>query len=47
MNLAGTFAPNEDLIAMSQRAADLNARIVERTKAASDLRRHVALTTGR
>ena len=38
MNLAGTFAPNEELYAMSARAAELNERIVERTKAAGGLR---------
>jgi AcrR family transcriptional regulator len=44
MNLAGTFAPNEELYAMSVRAADLNARIVERTKAAAGgLRRDVVV----
>jgi len=43
MNLAGTFAPNEELYAMSVRAADLNARIVERTKAAGGLRADVVV----
>jgi hypothetical protein len=38
MNLAGTFAPNDELIDMSVRAADLNERIVERTKARAGLR---------
>ena len=41
MNLAGTFAPNEELYAMSERAAELNARIVERTKAEGGLRADV------
>jgi AcrR family transcriptional regulator len=43
MNLAGTFAPNEELYAMSVRAAELNALIVERTKAAGGLRRDVVV----
>ena len=43
MNLAGTFAPNEELYAMSERAAELNARIVERTKAEGGLRADVAI----
>ena len=43
MNLAGTFAPNEELYAMSERAADLNARILERTKAAGGLRADVVV----
>ena len=43
MNLAGTFAPDEELYAMSDRAADLNARIVERTKAAGGLRSDVVV----
>ena len=43
MNLAGTFAPDEELYAMSVRAADLNARIVERTKAAGGLRNDVVV----
>ncbi|MGH2474375.1 MAG: TetR/AcrR family transcriptional regulator [Candidatus Limnocylindrales bacterium] len=38
MNLAGTFAPDEDLFTMSVRAAELNERIVDRTKAAGGLR---------
>ena len=38
MNLAGTFTPNEELYAMSVRAAELNERIVERTKAEGGLR---------
>ena len=41
MNLAGTFTPNEELYAMSVRAAELNDRIVERTKAAGGLRADV------
>ena len=43
MNLAGTFAPNEELYAMSVRAAELNALIVERTKAEGGLRADVAI----
>ncbi len=43
MSLAGTFAPNEELYAMSERAAELNARIVERTKAAGGLRPDVVV----
>ena len=43
MNLAGTFTPDEELYAMSVRAADLNARIVERTKAAGGLRNDVVV----
>ena len=43
INLAGTFAPDEDLIAMSARAAELNARIVERTKTAGGLRADVEI----
>ena len=43
MNLAGTFAPNEELYAMSERAAELNALIVERTKAEGGLRADVAI----
>jgi AcrR family transcriptional regulator len=41
MNLAGTFVPSDELIAMSVRAADLNERIVERTKAEGGLRADV------
>ena len=43
MNLAGTFAPNEELYAMSERAAELNDRIVERTKADGGLRADVVV----
>jgi AcrR family transcriptional regulator len=43
MSLAGTFAPNEELYAMSERAADLNTRIVERTKAVGGLRPDVVV----
>ncbi len=43
MNLAGTFAPDEGLYDMSVRAADLNTRIVERTKAAGGLRADVVV----
>ena len=38
INLAGTFTPTPDLIEASSRAADLNAEIVERTKARGGLR---------
>jgi AcrR family transcriptional regulator len=38
INLAGTFAPTGDLMADAIRAAQLNARIVERTKAEGGLR---------
>ena len=41
MNLAGTFTPNEELYAMSVRAAELNEAIVERTKAEGGLRADV------
>jgi AcrR family transcriptional regulator len=43
MNLAGTFAPNEELYAMSVRAAELNTQIVERTKATGGLRADVVV----
>jgi AcrR family transcriptional regulator len=43
MNLAGTFAPDKELIEMSIRAADLNARILKRTKARGGLRRDVVV----
>lgn len=43
MNLAGTFAPDEELYAMSTRAAGLNERIVDRTKAAGGLRPDVVV----
>jgi AcrR family transcriptional regulator len=43
MSLAGTFAPNEELYAMSERAEVLNARIVDRTKAAGGLRPDVVV----
>jgi AcrR family transcriptional regulator len=43
MSLAGTFAPDEGLYAMSTRAAELNERIVERTKAAGELRADVVV----
>jgi AcrR family transcriptional regulator len=43
MNLAGTFVPNDELIAMSVRAAELNDAIVERTKAAGGLRPDVVV----
>jgi hypothetical protein len=36
--LAGTFAPTGDLMADSVRAAELNARILERTRAEGGLR---------
>jgi hypothetical protein len=38
-----SFAPNEELYAMSERAADLNSRIVDRTKAAGGLRADVVV----
>jgi AcrR family transcriptional regulator len=38
INLAGTFMPTDDLIADSARAAELNARLIERTKAGGGLR---------
>jgi AcrR family transcriptional regulator len=43
MNLAGTFAPNEELYAMSVRAAELNEAIVDRTKAEGGLRADVVV----
>jgi AcrR family transcriptional regulator len=43
INLAGTFTPDRDLIEASSRAADLNARIVERTKALGGLRPDVVV----
>ena len=43
MNLAGTFAPNEELMEMSVRAEELNALIVERTKATGWLRPDVVV----
>jgi hypothetical protein len=43
MNLAGTFAPDKELIDMSIRAADLNTRILKRTKARGGLRRDVVV----
>jgi len=43
INLAGTFLPDGDLMAMSIRAAELNDRIVERTKAEGGLRPDVAI----
>ena len=43
MNLAGTFAPNDELMAMSMRAAELNDAIVERTKARGGLRADVVV----
>ena len=43
MNLAGTFTPNEELYAMSVRAAELNDLIVERTKADGGLRADVVV----
>ena len=38
INLAGTFAPTEDLMADSVRAEELNTRLIERTKAEGGLR---------
>jgi AcrR family transcriptional regulator len=43
INLAGTFEPSADLIAMAQRAADLNEQIVARTKADGGLRPDVVV----
>lgn len=43
MNLAGTFAPDQELYAMSMRAADLNERIVDRSKAAGGLRADIVV----
>jgi len=43
MNLAGTFAPDEELYAMALRAADLNAEIVARTQDAGALRPDVVV----
>ena len=43
MSLAGTFTPSDELIAMARRAAELNARIVDRTKAAGALRPDVVV----
>jgi AcrR family transcriptional regulator len=43
MNLAGTFAPDEELYAMSMRAADFNERIVDRTKAEGGLRTDIVV----
>ncbi len=43
MNLAGTFTPNDELFAMSIRAAELNDAIVERTKAGGGLRSDVVV----
>jgi AcrR family transcriptional regulator len=42
-NLAGMFTPDEELIEMSIRAADLNARILKRAKARGGLRRDVVV----
>lgn len=43
MNLAGMFTPNEELIVMSQRAAELNEAIVARTKRTGGLRKDVVV----
>jgi len=43
MNLAGTFAPNAELYRMAERAAVLNAEIVDRTKASGGLRSDVVV----
>jgi AcrR family transcriptional regulator len=43
MKLAGTFTPNQELIAMSQRAAELNEAILKRTKRDGGLRRDVVV----
>jgi Transcriptional regulator SbtR-like, C-terminal domain len=41
INLAGTFVPTPDLVAASQRAAELNAALVRRTKQRGGLRRDI------
>lgn len=41
ISLAGTFVPTEDLLADAARAAELNAQIIERAKAAGGLRSDV------
>jgi AcrR family transcriptional regulator len=38
LKLAGTFAPTEELVADAVRSQELNVQLVERTKAAGDLR---------
>jgi AcrR family transcriptional regulator len=43
MSLAGSFVPNEELYAMSTRAAELNDAIVARTKADGGLRADVVV----
>lgn len=43
MSLAGTFAPNEELFDMAERAAVLNARIVDRAKASGGLRSDIVV----
>ena len=43
MNLAGTFTPNEELMAMSIRAAELNDAVVRRTKERGGLRSDVVV----
>jgi AcrR family transcriptional regulator len=43
INLAGTFEPSPDLYAMAERAADLNERIIARTKADGGLRPDVVV----
>jgi AcrR family transcriptional regulator len=43
MNLAGMFAPNDELIAMAMRSAELNALIVDRTKREGGLRSDVVV----
>jgi len=43
LNLAGTFAPSQEVIDMSIRAAELNARIIDRTKRGGGLRKDVVV----
>jgi AcrR family transcriptional regulator len=43
INLAGTFTPTTDLIDASQRAAELNAALVKRTRQKGGLRRDVEI----
>jgi AcrR family transcriptional regulator len=43
MNLAGTFAPSEELYSMSVRAAELNEAIIDRTKEGGGLRPDVVV----
>jgi hypothetical protein len=43
MNLAGTFAPNEELYVMATRSGELNDAIVARTKKLGGLRADIAI----